>query len=1090
MPSLPGRVSIRLLGRFSVQGPSGPLHLESAKTGALLAYLALAPGKRARAKLQRMFWPDVTDERAARNLRHAIWDLRRTFDACGARVVTADRSDLAFAASESVVVDALELLAARDALRRGADPVGDGGAIPTPPWRGELLDGTFIQDAPAFEEWLAIERERLRAAAVEVLRALVAGHRQRGELDAALEKARELVALDPWREDAHRVVMDVLALAGDVPAALAQFEQCRRILAAELQTAPSAETTRLAASLRGATGVGEPPCAALVRHNLPAQITPFFGRESEIESLERLLATPDCRLVCLLGPGGIGKTRLAVQLGLRRLVAPVSAGPRYDGVWFIAPQEGGERGGLAEALAKALFAGTQSVPERVESEERVLDFLRSQRALLILDGFEHSLSQTHVLGEFLAGAPLLSILVTSRVRLPLEGAWTIEVSGLGIPPLGGRGVERSAACQLFLETARRVRSGFSPTPRDLGDIASLCQAVEGFPLAIELAAGWIGSLSVHQISAEAKRHPGFLGEPGSGLRAVFASSWSRLDDADRAVLACLSVFSGGLSREAAETVAGASPPTLRRLVDSSFVRLEATGRYTIHEVLRHFALDELGRVPAAHEQAHRAHAEFFARRLRTLLGVQPRSIGRTLLDEVAEELDNIQVAWRWALASARPDVIADCLGSLVIYAQARAWMRAAEALITEAIDVFTGGDPCLCLDLLVARGTLRTRMGRYSLAREDLQSALRIENPGGTVQTLATVQLGACAYYQGRHEEARALLDQAVVRVGRSPAGAMCRVLSGRVALEQGRHDDAEFLFETARSIASEVGDSANDRLATIQLGMMAYFRGDLERADRLFGEVLASARAAGDTVLMEEAATGLGIVREAQGAFDAARSHYEEALALCRESGNRRGEAYVLTVIGETFRSTGEIAQARRLYTESLIIAREIGADYLMGLILGNLAYVDAAAGHLDEAEATVQELLRWHQRGASVATALPAIISAAEILHRRGASARALELLGLVRAHPANRQDHASEVERVLNAIVPSVSPRTLKRRLRIGTLLDFETEVGRLAEPGSLQGNRPERHAGTHSDTANASVFSAGRPATRGGPPRPVR
>ena len=1055
----PGCVAVRLLGGLQIQGPSGALYLESAKTGALLAYLALAPGEHVRGKLQRLLWPDLPDVRAARNLRHALWDLRRTFAAAGASVVQASRSRVTFAASDHVVVDALELLAAREALRTAAAPGRDGFRIVTPLWRGELLDGTLIGDVPEFEEWLQIERERLRAAAVEVLRALVAQHRQAGELEVALVRARELVALDPWREEAHRAVMEILASAGDLPAALAQFEQCRRILAAELQTSPATQTSRLAASLRGAAGAGQPPGAALVRHNLPAQITPFYGRESEIATLEQLLDTPDCRLICLLGPGGIGKTRLAIQVGLRRVAVAGAGGGRYDGVWFVAPQDEDRGGGLHEAVAKALFAGTQAASGELDPEQRLVDFLRPQKTLLILDGFEHSLSQTGVLAELLAAAPLLSMLVTSRVRLPLEGAWTIEISGLGVPPPGRRGVQRSPACQLFLESARRVRASFSPTPRDLSDIAKLCHAVEGFPLAIELAAGWIGSLSPHQIVDEIRRHPGFLGESGSELRAVFESSWSRLDATDHAVLAVLSVFVGGFSREAAEVVAGASPASLRRLVDSSFVRFEATGRYSIHEVLRCFAGEELERAPAEHQRARRAHAEFFARRLRGSRGTWGRDGGCRLLDEVAAELSNLQAAWQWALTAGQPEVIANYLDCVVLYAQARGWLHGAETLITQAIDAFHRQRPELAADLLVARGTLRIRMGRYERAREDLESVLQSEDPGGEKHSLAMAQLGACAYYQGRYDEARARLDEAIARVGTSSAGAMCRVLRGRVAMEKGQHADAEALFEAARTMAREVGDSANERTATNQLGMAAYFRGDLGRAEGLFGEVLASARVAGDVGLVEEAATGLGIVREAQGAFAAARAHYEEALALCRESGNRRGEAYVLTVIGETFRVTGELVPARQLYADALVIAREIGADHLVGLLLGNLAYTHAAAGLLDEAEATLREVLQHYERGGSVATALPALISAAEVLHRRGASTRALELLGLARAHPANRKDHTVEIERVLAVITPTVSHDALTRHLDRGMRRALDTEIQKLLEPGALGGRRKD-------------------------------
>lgn len=191
----------------------------------------------------------------------------------------------------------------------------------------------------------------------------------------------------------------------------------------------------------------------------------------------------------------------------------------------------------------------------------------------------------------------------------------------------------------------------------------------------------------------------------------------------------------------------------------------------------------------------------------------------------------------------------------------------------------------------------------------------------------------------------------------------------------------------------------------------------------------------------------------EARGAFADARSYYEEALTLCRESGNRRGEAYVLTVIGETFRFMGESERACQLYLDAVAIAREIGADYLEGLLLGNLAYTHAAAGELDKAEATGREVLQRYQRGGSVATLLPAIISAAEVLHRRGESARALEPLGLARAHPANRQDHTSEIERVLAVIASTVSRQKLARHLKLGAELNLGDEIKKLFEAGAL-------------------------------------
>lgn len=1060
-------VGITLLGGLGVRGPDGPLRLESAKTGALLAYLALTPGPHARAKLQGLLWPELPEDRAARNLRHALWDIRRKLGACRADVLAADRARVAFVPDGKVLVDALELVAARDTLR-------DTGGRDLPPlrWpiddllRGELLEGVFLADAPEFEEWLLGERERLRAVACDVLRALVSLHRQGGDLDAALERARTLVALDPWREESHRMVMELLTLAGEPAAALAQLEECRRILAEQLQTTPTADTVRLAERIRAlaggvATGV-DPP---LVRHNLPAQTTPFVGREEELEAVERLLASAECRLVCLLGPGGIGKTRLAIQIGQRQVLAASPGRAFTDGIWIVPPRECGGAGGVAGAVARALSLGDSPALGAPALEERLTEYLRHRRALLILDGFEHVLGEAGSLAALLAAAPLVKVLVTSRERLHLPGEWVVEVTGLAAPPGATADPDGSPAVQLFVQSARRARFGFDPTAQDLADVAALCSAVEGSPLAIELAAGWAGSLSMREIAAEVERHPAFLGSHDGGMRAVFASSWSRLRAPEREALTALSVFVGGYTREAAESVASASLATLRRLVDTSFLRHEASGRYTIHEVLRRFALDELARDPARLEQARSAHAGVIAARMRSLEARTAGACQRETLDEIEVELDNLQAAWRWAVTASRHDVLVACLGRLQAYAESRGWLRAAETLVGEAVNGLGGGERELLAELLIARGSLRNRMGAYAPAETDLERALGLTGIDESRAT-ALAHLGAAAYLQGRHGEARQGLERAAGSGKGLRLRAMCSSLLGRVALEEGRHDDAEAAFNASLVLAREAGDSPNVRWAVNQLGLMAYFRGDLDQAHRLFEDAFALARAAGDMALVKEAATGLGYVSEDRGDFEGARERYQEALAVSRESGDRRGEVHSLMVIGETFRRPGAFAEARACCHDALGIAREIGSTYHVGLLIGNLAYLEAAAGQLDEAAAHVREVVRAYREGGPVSVVLPAVVSAAEILHRRGATRRAVELLGLVLAHPSNRKDHTEEAQRVLALVATALPPRTVTRHLSAGAGLDLEVTVRALGDDGGLDGSCPREPAnGAH-------------------------
>lgn len=1040
-------VHVTLLGGFAVTAGQKTCRLESTKVETLLAYLILSPGRHTRAKLQGLAWPELPEERAARNLRHAIWDIRRTF--AGATVLAADRSRVAYEPDPGVLVDARELIAVHDALRAGQEPrprLGLDALV-----RGELLDGVFLGDAPELEQWLLAERQRLRAVACDVLRTLVALCRQQGDLASALARARTLVELDPWREESHRTVMELLTHAGEPAAALAQFEECRRILAEQLQTVPTADTVRLAERIRsfsgGVAAAADPP---LIRHNLPAQPTPFVGRESEIEAVERLLLAPECRLVCLLGPGGIGKSRLALQVGQRQVLGGCTGRAFADGIWFVPPQEGGQAGGLAAAVARALALGDSPGLGAPALEGRLEDYLRHRRVLLILDGFEHLLSDVAGLGALIAAAPLAKVLVTSRERLGLPGEWVVEVGGL-VTTAGE--LDQSPAAQLFAQSARRARFGFELAPEDQAVVTALCDAVEGSPLAIELAGGWAGSLTVREIAAEVARHPGFLGNREGGLRAVFDSSWARLGSQERQALAALSVFVGGCTREAAEAVAGASLATLRRLVDSSFLRHEPSGRYTVHEVLRRFAMDELAGEPAALERVRTAHATYIAERL----GALARGVGgvrrREALDEIGFELGNLQVAWRWAVATARADLLETFLGSLQAYAETRGWLRAAEALLGEALDRCGAYGAGLTVALLTARGSLRNRMGAYPAAVEDLERALALAEDVESRAT-ALAQLGATAYLQGRHGKARERLEHAMAEAGGPGLRAMCASLLGRVALELGRHDDAEAAFETALALSREAGDSHGARWATNQLGLMAYFRGALDSAERLCEQALELARAAGDVALVKEAAIDLGYVLEDRGDFGAARGYYLEALAVSRESGDRRGEAHTLMVIGETYRRSGEPEKARSCYRDALEIAGEIGSAYLVGLLTGNLAYLEAAAGRLDEAAAHVREVARAYREGGTVATVLPVLVSAAEVLHRRGASVRALELLGLVLGHPANRQDHTVEAERVLALVAASVPPRTVKRHLAAGAALDLDEMVLSLAEGGWLE------------------------------------
>ncbi|MDD5562876.1 MAG: tetratricopeptide repeat protein [Thermoanaerobaculaceae bacterium] len=1062
-------VRVNLLGGFSLRAGSASVRLESVKSEALLAFLALEPGPHARPKMAGLLWPETAETRAARNLRHALWDLRRAFGDAAPDAIVGSRTQAAFVPGDRVQVDAATLMAAgREAGAKEDDLLRELEAA-AELYRGDLLDGVLLADAEEFESWLVVQRERLRAQACDVLRRLVQIHRRRGDAGAALAHARRLVALDPWREEAHRAVMELLALLGEPAAALAQFETCRQVLAEQLQTAPTADTVRLAERIRSLPWAAEAPVTSLplLRHNLPVPSTPFVGREEELEAIGLLLAKPECRVLCLLGPGGIGKTRLALRVAHRLVLGGESAAAFPDGIWFVPAQETPGENTLLPAIAAA--AGLHAVRDGADGEiaSSLFAHLRSRRVLLLVDGFEHVLGETGAASALMAAAPEVKLLLTTRERPRLDGEWVFEVRGLPMPA-GAGGDRTGAATRLFVETARRVRFGFKAGAEDHARIEEICRAVDGSPLAIELAAGWVRSLPVAEIARGLVRSDGLLASAeDQRLRAVFERSYARLSADERRALRALSALAGGISREAALAVAAADPSMLRALVDRSFLRLDAgSGRYVLHEVLRFFAGQRLAAKPAERAQVLALHAEFFA----GLLEAREEAIcGRgdhDAIAAVAVDIDNLRAAWQWVLAHEDAALIRRCLPTLAALHDTLGWYREGERLLGQAVDTLTmlgraveAGVVAdgLLARTLVARAALRNRLGMYDPAVADLERGLTglDGERDGAVRAAALVHLGDAALLQGRFAEAHRHLTVAIElarRCGAEPVLAEALGRLGRVVLDQGRHAQARALFQESLTAARALANQPAMIYATNQLGFVAYFDGALDEAERLFGDALDLAHATADRAAAALALQGLGFVAEDRDRLDLAAEFYGQGLAICEEHGDRFGAGRNLMLLGEIARKRRLFEDALRYYDRSLEINRAIGSSYTCGLLHGNLALAAAAARDLAGARAEVREAFREYRSTGSFNVVLEPLIALADVAHAEGDCERALALLGLVQSHPGNRQDHRIEAERVLAAIRRDRPGLDVDRLLARGATLDLETEVDTCLGTGS--------------------------------------
>jgi predicted ATPase/DNA-binding SARP family transcriptional activator len=669
---------LRFLGTIQVEQNGEPVRgFRSRKALALLGYLATQGQPVPRERLADLFWEDKPETEGRANLSWALNKIGSRLPGC----LQADRHTVQFQRTSSywLDIDAFESLVAQKQVASLSAAVEL--------YRGEFLEGLYLDGCGEFDIWLVGERERWHQRVAGALDELITYHNQRGEYEPSLRFARRLLALEPWREETHQQVMRLLARSGQRSAALAQYETCRRTLAEELSVKPMRETTALYERIHAVDSAR--------RHNLPAQPTPFVGREKELDQVIGLLDQPDCRLLTLVGPGGIGKTRLALQAATARLDAFL------EGVYFVPLAGISSAEFLVSAVADALqffFFGSQ------DPRSQLVNYLRGKEMLLLLDNMEHLLPPAcrgdrggvELLVEILQQAPEVKLLVTSRERLNLRWERCFEIEGLAYPKsetTDNKELESYSAVQLFQQVAHRAHSHFSFSARARPAVAHICRLVEGMPLGIELAAAWVRTRTCEEIAQEIERDLGFLTtslydvpEQHRSLRATFERSWRLLTPSEQRVFTRLSVFHGGFQRDAAGEVADASPTILDSLVDKSLLRFVPSGRYEMHELLRQYAAEKLAALPEAQTEARDRHCAHYVAFLQRQEANLTRASMMATLAAIRSEIGNIHAAWHWAVTLAKLEEIERSLNGLALLYRFAGPFQEAEMLIRRAVD--------------------------------------------------------------------------------------------------------------------------------------------------------------------------------------------------------------------------------------------------------------------------------------------------------------------------------------------------------------------------------------------------------------------
>jgi predicted ATPase/DNA-binding XRE family transcriptional regulator len=670
-----------------------------------------------------------------------------------------------------------------------------------------------------------------------------------------------------------------------------------------------------------------PPFQAIVPHPLPVATTPFIGRESELAMLQSLLEKS--WLVTIVGVGGIGKTRLALAAAADR---------RDDGhmIAFVSLAELTTGDDLAAVVVEAL--GLQLTADS-DPTIQLLDYLRQRTMLLVMDNFEHLLEKAPLLAQMHQAAPGLTLMVTSREPLRLPGEQLLPLEGLPYPhdrremskTADANGITQYAAIQLFLDHARRLLPDF--TPDNENALIQLSRITDGLPLALELAAAWVDSLTLPDLVQTLARSLDLLtlNEPGRparhySMRAAFDTSWQLLDHFEQEAFARLAIFQGGFTRQAAKEIADISLPQLSDLVGRHLVRLDhKRGRYTLHELMRQYGAEKLADLSKIEDEIRQRHARFFCEFLAHREADLKNAKQKETLSEIRADRANIWVAWQWAAQHPHHVSLADAVAPLGIACQLRGW-------IEDGYNLFTQTD----------------------------QALAKYRDQPGDLLCLLHLNVWRCwfALWLGHPmEEMLGNIQRMLAAIPPSPALqpilALYHLVAEEAFLDAGKRDLARDHGDQALGLYKGLDDAWGQANALTQLGTVCWNVGHYAEAQRYIEESLALRRQIGDRLGEAISLDRLGLLLMHQGQLELSNHHLEQAVDLFSQLGERFRLADALENMGSNWLEMGQLNDARRKYAETDALFNELGLRHLGVTVLKALtAYASVHMGKYEQAD------------------------------------------------------------------------------------------------------------------------------------------
>ncbi len=894
-------LQIQLLGDFQIRYQDAPLDgFDAPRLQSLLAYLVLhRDAPQSRKHLAFLLWQDSSEQQAHGNLRNLVHRLKKILPDAD-RYLSADTQTLQWNSDASFTLDVDEFkiltndqgrtTTHAESVRRLSHAVEL--------YRGDLLPACY-------DEWLLPERERVREKFVDCLAQLIVLSEAAREYQIAIGYARRLLQADPLSEDAYRKLMNLYAESGDRANVVRVYQTCVAVLKRELDTEPSATTRDLFERLRHQEKIVARAITPRVppKSNLPVPLTSFIGRTRELAEIRAQLAR--ARLVTLTGVGGGGKTRLAIQ------AAHEIAADFPDGAWFVDLAPVTNETDIVSTCA-AVFGLREQTGMSIDA--LWFEYARDKTLLLVLDNCEHLHNACAVFAhELLQSAPRVRILATSREPLNVSGEALIGVPPLSLPDAEHPTFEKVAhsdAAQLFIARASFILPTFSLNQSNLQAIAQICRRLDGIPLAIELAAARVRTLSPQQIAARLDDALAVLTRGSSSLpprqqtmRAVLDWSDALLSQEERVLFRRLSVFSGGFTLEAAEMICGdgaleskrdgeqsslphAISPSLildllSNLIDKSLVMVnESDGemRYRMLEPIREYAREKLAAASESDEIAARHLAYFVELAERA----EPEFTGAeqgAWHKRLEAEHDNVRAALSWhAQTQEHIEMQLRLAGAVWRFWYARGHIVEGQKFLTNAL---AQGEPTATparAKAYAGLGSLAWLRGEYEQCIQGQDQALSINRELGDLPgvALALVNIAGALIHQTKYEKAERYLDESLELARGLKDHLLLTFIwmtKGELARYQGDYANAQAWAQEAYAAATQAQHVQHIALALNNLGLVATRQGNFARAIQLHQESLDMYRTGGEIRFVPECLEGLAAALDAAGdSYKAAR--------------------------------------------------------------------------------------------------------------------------------------------------------------------------------------------------------------------------